>query len=48
MAKKTYQAKIYAKCGGSSIQVEVEANDSYSAKEKLKICGILNLFKQIL
>ena len=36
MAKKIYQAKIYAKCGGSSIQVEVEANDSYSAKREIE------------
>ena len=36
MAKKMYQAKIYAKCGGSPIQVEVEANDSYSAKKELE------------
>ena len=36
MSKKIFQAKIYAKCGGSPIQVEVEANDSYSAKRELE------------
>ena len=36
MAKKIFQAKIYAKCGGSPIQVEVEANDSSSAKREIE------------
>ncbi len=36
MSKKIFQAKIYAKCGGSPIQVEAEANDSYSAKNEIE------------
>ncbi|MBQ3642173.1 hypothetical protein II906_09675 [bacterium] len=36
MSKKIFQAKIYAKCGGSPIQMEVEANDSYSAKKEIE------------
>lgn len=36
MAKKMFQAKIYAKCGGSPIQINVEANDSYSAKREIE------------
>ena len=36
MSKKIFQAKFYAKCGGSPINIEVEANDSYSAKKEIE------------
>ena len=36
MSKKIFQAKFYAKCGGSPINIEVEANDSWDAKKEIE------------
>ena len=37
MSKKIFQAKFNAKCGGSPINIEVEANDSYQAKKIIEM-----------
>lgn len=46
MAEKIFQAKINVNCGGSPVQVEVEARDSYSARQEIEKLWYFRSFQQ--